>query len=69
MMKAIPELEGMSNQKASSLVKPLKDAGLLKKEIIKGRSFFSVNADKVVHEGRTKILPSPKGVEPKGKSR
>jgi hypothetical protein len=45
MMKAIPELEGMSNQKASSLVKPLKDAGLLKKEIIKGRSFFSVSAD------------------------
>lgn len=45
MMKEIPELEGMSNQKASSLVKPLKDAGLLKKEVIKGRSYFSVNAD------------------------
>lgn len=41
MMKEIPELDGMSNQKVSALVKPLFDNGKLTKEIIKGRSYFS----------------------------
>jgi len=41
MMKEIPELDGMSNQKVSALVKPLFDTGKLTKEIIKGRSYFS----------------------------
>ena len=41
MMKGIPELEGMSNQKVSALVKQLKDAELIDKTIDKGRSYFS----------------------------
>lgn len=41
MMKNIPELEGMSNQKVSALVKQLKDAEMIVKTIEKGRSFFS----------------------------
>ena len=45
MMKEIPELDGMSNQKVSSLVKPLKDGGLIEKEIKKGRSYFFVKKD------------------------
>ena len=43
MMKEIPELEGMSNQKVSALVKPLFDGGKLNKEIVKGRSYFAVS--------------------------
>ena len=45
MMKEIPELDGMSNQKVSSLVKPLKDGGIIVKEVIKGRSYFSAKKD------------------------
>lgn len=45
MMKEIPELDGMSNQKVSSLVKPLKDGELIEKEIKKGRSYFFVKKD------------------------
>ena len=45
MMKEIPELDGMSNQKVSSLVKPLKDDGIIVKEVIKGRSYFSAKKD------------------------
>lgn len=45
MMKEIPELDGMSNQKVSSLVKPLKDDGTIIKEVIKGRSYFSAKKD------------------------
>ena len=45
MMKEIPELDGMSNQKDSSLVKPLKDDGIIVKEVIKGRSYFSAKKD------------------------
>ena len=45
MMKEIPELDGMSNQKVSSLVKPLKDGGIIVKEVIKGRSYFSATKD------------------------
>ena len=45
MMKEIPELDGMSNQKVSSLVKPLKDDGIIIKEVIKGRSYFSAKKD------------------------
>ena len=41
MMKNIPELEGMSNQKVSALVKQLKDAEMIVKTIEKGRSYFS----------------------------
>lgn len=41
-MKAIPEMEGFSNQKASSVVKLLKDALLVDKEVKKGRSYFFV---------------------------
>ena len=45
MMKEIPELDGMSNQKVSSLVKPMKDGGIIVKEVIKGRSYFSAKKD------------------------
>lgn len=45
MMKEIPELDGMSNQKISSLVKPLKDDGIIVKEVIKGRSYFFAKKD------------------------
>ena len=45
MMKEIPELDGMSNQKVSSLVKPLKDDGIIVKEVIKGRSYFFAKKD------------------------
>ena len=45
MMKEIPELDGMSNQKVSSLVKPLKDGGIIVKEVIKGRSYFFAKKD------------------------
>ena len=45
MMKEIPEFDGMSNQKVSSLVKPLKDGGIIVKEVIKGRSYFSAKKD------------------------
>ena len=45
MMKEIPDLDGMSNQKVSSLVKPLKDDGIIVKEVIKGRSYFSAKKD------------------------
>lgn len=41
MMKGIPELDGMSNQKVSALVKQLKDAEVINKTIEKGRSYFS----------------------------
>lgn len=50
-MKEIPEMEGFSNQKASSVVKLLKDALLVDKEIKKGRSYFSVS-----NKGRTENL-------------
>lgn len=40
MMKEIPELEGMSNQKVSSLVKQLKDTEQVVKVVEKGRSYF-----------------------------
>ena len=42
MMKEIPELAELSNQKVSSIVKPLKDDGLIQKKIEKGRSYFFV---------------------------
>lgn len=45
MMKEIPELEGMSNQKVSALVKSLKDDGIIVKEVIKGRSYFFAKKD------------------------
>ena len=45
MMKEIPELDGMSYQKVSSLVIPLKDGELIEKEIKKGRSYFFVKKD------------------------
>ena len=45
MMKEIPELDGMSNQKVSSLVKPLKDGEIITKEVIKGRSYFFAKKD------------------------
>lgn len=45
MMKEIPELDGLTNQKVSSLVKPLKDGELIEKEIKKGRSYFFVKKD------------------------
>ena len=45
MMKEIPELDGMSNQKVSSLVKPMKDGEIIVKEVIKGRSYFSAKKD------------------------
>lgn len=45
MMKEIPELDGMSNQKVSSLVKPLKDGEIIVKEVIKGRSYFFAKKD------------------------
>lgn len=40
MMKEIPELDGMSNQKVSSLVKQLKDTEQVVKVVDKGRSYF-----------------------------
>ena len=43
MMKEIPELDGMSNQKVSALVKELKDAGLVEKQVDKGRSLFRLS--------------------------
>lgn len=45
MMKEIPELEDMSNQKVSALVKPLKDIGAITREVIKGRSYFFAKKD------------------------
>ena len=42
MMKEIPELAELSNEKVSSIVKPLKDDGLIQKKIEKGRSYFFV---------------------------
>ena len=42
MMKEIPELAELSNQKVSSIVKPLKDEGRVEKVVEKGRSYFFV---------------------------
>lgn len=42
MMKSIPELDGMTNQRVSALVKQLKDVEVVDKTIIKGRSYFFV---------------------------
>ena len=43
LMKEVPELDGMSNQKVSALVKQLKDAGLVEKQVDKGRSLFHLS--------------------------
>lgn len=45
IMKEIPELNEMTNQRVSYLVKSLKDDGLIDKEIKKGRSYFFVKKD------------------------
>lgn len=42
IQKAIPELAEFSNQKIARLVKDLYDGKLIKKEIIKGRSYFFI---------------------------
>ena len=43
LMKEVPELDGMSNQKVSALIKQLKDAGLVEKQVDKGRSLFHLS--------------------------
>ena len=45
IMKEIPELNEMTNQRVSYLVKSLKDDELIDKEIKKGRSYFFVKKD------------------------
>lgn len=45
IMKEIPELNEMTNQRVSYLVKSLKDDRLIDKEIKKGRSYFFVKKD------------------------
>lgn len=45
IMKEILELNEMTNQRVSYLVKSLKDDGLIDKEIKKGRSYFFVKKD------------------------
>lgn len=42
MMKEIPELDGMTNQRVSALVKQLKDTNMVDKTISKGRSYFKL---------------------------
>ena len=42
IQKSIEELAEFSNQKIARLVKDLYDAGKIKKEIIKGRSYFFI---------------------------
>lgn len=41
LIKEIPELAEMSNQKVSALVRMLKDEGRVKREEIKGKSYFT----------------------------
>ena len=40
IIKGIPEFDGFTPQKVAPLVKALLEAGLLEKEVIKGRSYF-----------------------------
>lgn len=42
IMEAVESLRGASNQKASALVRQLKDAGLLVREEIKRKAYFKV---------------------------
>lgn len=42
IMEAVESLHGASNQKASALVRQLKDAGLLIREEIKRKAYFKV---------------------------
>ena len=41
IMKAIPEFDGLANQKISALVKQLVDTGKLTRTSLKGRSYFA----------------------------
>lgn len=41
LIKEIPELNELSNQKVSALVRALKDANLVKREEVKGKSYFT----------------------------
>lgn len=45
ILKAIPEFDGFSNQKVSSLLRQLKNAGVVTSEKVKGKTLFSL-----VHE-------------------
>ena len=40
IIKGVPEFDGFTPQKVAPLVKALLEAGLVEKEIIKGRSYF-----------------------------
>ena len=42
IQKSIEELNDFSNQKVARLVKDLYDGGLIKKEVVKGRSYFFI---------------------------
>lgn len=45
LMKSVAELDGLSNQRVSALVRQLKDAGLLEREEIKRKAYFSLKAE------------------------
>ena len=38
----VPELKDLSNQRATSVIGALKDAGKVKREVVKGKAYFSV---------------------------
>lgn len=42
IQKGVPEFAGMNNQKIASLMRQLFDAGQVIKEVIKGKSLFSI---------------------------
>jgi len=42
LQNKVPELKELSNQRATSVIGALKDAGKVKREVIKGKAYFSV---------------------------
>ena len=45
LMKSVPELEGLSNQRVSAIVRQLKESGELVREEIKRKAYFSLPYD------------------------
>ena len=45
LMKSVAELDGLSNQRVSALVRQLKDDGKIEREEIKRKAYFSIKVE------------------------